>query len=92
MRRFGKKVIRRRRIVRGPRKKRPTVNVNRSLQPFAQRYIAKMKYSEQLKVTGPAGGGLAAYRFNLNSIFDPNRTGFGHQPYGHDQLAGLYNR
>lgn len=29
---------------------------------------------------------------NLNSIFDPNRTGTGHQPYGFDQLAALYNR
>jgi hypothetical protein len=29
---------------------------------------------------------------NLNSIFDPDRTGTGHQPYGYDQLAALYNR
>lgn len=29
---------------------------------------------------------------NLNSIFDPDRTGSGHQPYGFDQLAALYNR
>lgn len=30
--------------------------------------------------------------FNLNSLFDPNRTGTGHQPYGFDQLAAIYNR
>jgi len=30
--------------------------------------------------------------WNLNSIFDPNRTGLGHQPYGHDTFATLYNR
>lgn len=29
---------------------------------------------------------------NLNSLFDPNRTGVGHQPYGYDQLSALYNR
>lgn len=29
---------------------------------------------------------------NLNSIFDPDRTGTGHQPYGRDQLAAIYNR
>jgi hypothetical protein len=29
---------------------------------------------------------------NLNSLFDPNRTGTGHQPYGFDQIAALYNR
>ncbi len=30
--------------------------------------------------------------FNLNSIYDPNRTGGGHQPYGFDTLITLYNR
>lgn len=29
---------------------------------------------------------------NLNSIFDPDRTGTGHQPYGYDQMSALYNR
>jgi hypothetical protein len=29
---------------------------------------------------------------NLNSLFDPDRTGTGHQPYGYDQVAALYNR
>lgn len=29
---------------------------------------------------------------NLNSLFDPDRTGTGHQPYGYDQIAALYNR
>lgn len=29
---------------------------------------------------------------NMNSLFDPDRTGAGHQPYGYDSLALLYNR
>lgn len=29
---------------------------------------------------------------NLNSIFDPDRSGTGHQPQGHDQWALFYNR
>lgn len=64
-------------------------NLNKSLSPFAPRYITKMKYSEALTLN------LAnsyQYVFNLNSVFDPNRTGVGHQPYGYDQLAALYNR
>lgn len=32
------------------------------------------------------------YQFNLNSLFDPNRTGTGHQPLGYDQWATFYNR
>lgn len=84
-RRYGKK--------KGMRRgKRPITNVNRAIQPFAQRYICKMKYSDSVQVTGPGLAGLAAFRFNLNSIFDPNQTGTGHQPYGHDTLSILYNR
>lgn len=30
--------------------------------------------------------------FNINSIFDPDRTGTGHQPMGRDQLVAFYNR
>lgn len=71
---------------------RRTVNVNRSLQPFAQRYICKMKYAEVRQVAGPIGGGLVQYNWNLNSVWDPNLTGVGHQPYGYDQLVDLYNR
>lgn len=52
----------------------------------------KMKYAESLNIVGPALGGLTQYVFNLNSIFDPNRTGFGHQPYGHDTMSTIYNR
>lgn len=93
MRRFGKRVIRRRKMYKKKaRRGQRSALVNRALAPFAQRYITKMKYAEQVQVTGPGLGGLAAFRFNLNSIFDPNQTGIGHQPYGHDTMASLYNR
>lgn len=35
-------------------------------------------------------GTQQAYR--LNSVYDPDYTGAGHQPYGFDQLSGLYNK
>lgn len=75
---------------RRPRKSTKMVNVNRALKPFAQRYITTMKYADAFffaNVNGPT-----VYRYNLNSVFDPNRTGTGHQPYGHDSLAAIYNR
>jgi len=89
MARFKKRVPWYRRKKAMPRRHRRSKGllVNKSLQPIAQRYICKMKYCETVTT-----GGTGAYQFNLNSIFDPNRTGVGHQPYGHDQLQTLYNR
>lgn len=69
-------------------KKRATVNVNRALSPFSQRYITKMKYSQTFSLTAA----IPQYNFRLNSIFDPDFSGIGHQPYGHDTLQTVYNR
>lgn len=40
----------------------------------------------------PALGSMGYYKFRTNSLWDPNYTGSGHQPYGFDTLATLYNR
>lgn len=54
------------------------------------RYIT-LKYVDTFSVSLTAStGGQQIY--NLNSLFDPDRTGTGHQPYGFDQMAALYNR
>jgi len=86
--------IRRRKLARKPRRRaarkggrQALTTVNRSLQPIANRYICKMKYATTI-----ATNSTGSYIFNLNSLFDPDRTGFGHQPYGFDPLANLYNR
>ena len=50
-----------------------------------------LKYNESKSITSTAGI-VNDYQFRLNSIFDPDYTGGGHQPLGRDQLAGLYNR
>lgn len=65
-----------------------------SIAPIPPRYLTKMKYAESFTLTG---AGLRTQQMNLNSLFDPNRSGLGHQPYGFDQLCGpsgaaLYNR
>lgn len=80
-------MIRRRKGYRPKRKSgRKMVLVNHALQPFPQRYIAKLKYSELFSTN------QGLYTFNLNSLWDPNRTGTGHKPYGMNQLTPLYNR
>lgn len=65
-----------------------TINVNRALQPFAQRYIARLKYSDNVLLSTAN----TPWVFSLNSIFKPNVSGTGHQPFGHDTLNVLYNR
>lgn len=75
-------------MIRRKQARRPQMLVNRALHPIPQRFITKLKYSEVV-TTGATFGN---YEMNLNSIYDPNRTGIGHQPYGFDQLAILYNR
>lgn len=66
-----------------------TVLVNTSLRPVPARFITKHKYAEAVTLSS---AGLNTYRWNLNSLYDPNRTGLGHQPYGFDSLSALYNR
>lgn len=59
--------------------------------PLQQWIPIKLQYSELLTLT-ISGGSSSDYSFNMNSLFDPNRTGTGHQPRGFDQLTPLYNR
>lgn len=70
------------------RKGRKTVLVNRALQPIPQRYIARHKYVESVIITA----GVQPFAFRVNSMYDPNSTGIGHQPYARDTYAALYNR
>lgn len=51
----------------------------------------KHTYTEVLNLT-PITSFYAAYQFRANSLFDPNYTSSGHQPYGFDTLASQYNR
>jgi len=49
-----------------------------------------MIYSEKFNLGGALLGAANVYQFRLNSIFDPNFTGTGHQPTTHDQLAVIF--
>lgn len=52
---------------------------------------ATLRYTDFLGISTTTLAGNQ-YVFRLNSIFDPDLTGTGHQPYGHDTLALIYNR
>lgn len=59
--------------------------------PIAPRYVGQLKYVEEL-IISLSSSITSDYVFNLNSLFDPNQTSTGHQPYGYDTLTTLYNR
>lgn len=50
-----------------------------------------MKYCTALQLDGGAIGTIAYHFFSANSIFDPDTTGVGHQPLGHDEWSYFYN-
>lgn len=58
--------------------------------PLPARLSYKSRYVETYTLTTGAAGIVGATQVNrLNSLFDPNQTGAGHQPYGYAQLAGV---
>ncbi len=63
----------------------------RGLKGFPKTNKVTLKYCESVTFTGAAGS-LGTYFFNLNSCYDPNNSGTGHQPLGFDQWSTFYNR
>lgn len=73
-----------------PWRKKPSraVVINRPVVPDTT--IVKMRYHSTVSInpiTGLAGNHL----FRCGSIFDPDYTSTGHQPYGHDEWTQFYN-
>ncbi len=60
-----------------------------SFDPFPKVMRCRMKYHEQI-VLNPGSGTSTGNVYNMSSIFDPNVTGVGHQPYGYDVFEDLY--
>lgn len=88
--RYAKKRTYRRKKNRSSRN-RANYSVARST-PISDRYFCKLNYTSLHSITYTGVGSAASYQFRLNSLFDPDYTGAGHQPMGFDQLAALYQR
>lgn len=63
--------------------------LSRYSDPFPSKAQYALRYSDQITLN-PGTGANAMYRFRANSIFDPDFSGVGHQPYGHDTLQNIY--
>lgn len=69
----------------------PVSTINRI--PFAGmplRKLVRMRYSDDIAITFATAATASAYVLRLNSIHDPDFTGTGHQPMGHDEWVQFY--
>lgn len=63
--------------------------VPRSMSGFPSTKSVMMRYCTAFTLSSTTGT-LPIQRFRANSIYDPDYTGAGHQPLGHDQWAQFY--
>lgn len=58
---------------------------------FPAQIYTKLVYNDFIDLSGGANP-YQTYTFRLNSIYDPDYTGVGHQPMLRDELSAIYNR
>lgn len=71
--------------------------VSRSLQrgylPFGLSYWVKLPYGVDYTLATSGNSPLASsYGFRTNSLYDPDASGAGHQPFQYDQLTQFYQK
>lgn len=84
----------RRRPNRRRRRRRQMKPYNRLVSlrnPVSRQALVKLRYVDEFSLD-PGVGTAAFYGFSCNSLFDPNASGVGHQPYGFDQWMTFYHR
>lgn len=79
-------------VVKNPRKKpRDKLTYMKSPQyGFADTFLTKLRYVEWKNFGGSYNPNAQVYR--INSLFDPDLTGTGHQPMYFDQIAQIYQK
>jgi len=53
--------------------------------------MVNVPYHDQVTLFTAVSGGSGYWQYRVNSIYDPDLTGLGHQPLSHDQWALFYN-
>lgn len=80
---------RRRRYRRGRRGGRNKI-VRMARGPFARSIATKLRYIDIITIN-PGLASAAGKHFSCNDLYDPDRTGVGHQPMGTDEYFALYS-
>lgn len=68
-----------------------TAIVGPGTSPVPKRMMVKMRYCDNLTLD-PTTGAVAVHRYCANGVYDPDQSGVGHQPLGHDQWSQFYER
>lgn len=80
---------------RPPQPKRTnTTSYNSTNYPLPKTFRARLVYAQEIQLN-PGAGTIASQVFSASSLYDPDNTGIGHQPYGFDQIcstSGLYDQ
>lgn len=67
------------------------VNAEMGAHPLKDHWRTKLRYVQTNAYTTGAAGIMGTQQvYSLNSLYDPDQTSTGHQPYLFDQYAGLY--
>ena len=74
-----------------PKKSRLAAGTVGKPAPFPTRMVAKLRYCETITLSSSLLS-IQNANFACNSIYDPNLSGSGHQPYGHDTYSNIYNQ
>jgi len=69
---------------------RYSTTVSQGLGPIAPRTLCIFRYTDAITAAGTSTV-AQDYQFRLNSLFDFDFTGTGHQPMGFDQMMLFYN-
>lgn len=97
-----KKPKSKKKVIKTKRKVNKPINISKAVtkgpfkryddnDPFPPVFMCKMTYVDSNTLsTGVAGVFGTEQVFRLNSLFDPNFTGTGRQPYCYDQITPLY--
>lgn len=84
---YKKKPVYRKKRIGGP------MRMTNSHDPFGPVKFCKMHYTETFGLTAGTFGAIGTeVIYGLNNLYDPNYSGTGHQPYGRDQVAALYQK
>lgn len=80
-------------VRRYPKRKKATKKKSDYI-PFllGPKHVCKLRYGieDGINITSTSGS-FAHYAFEVTSLYDPNKTGTGHQPRGFDQLMTMFD-